>query len=146
MSVAENLVEGGVVDLAGTTRGAVLREMVRVIAGSERIPDPRAFYRALLEREKLVSTGIGFGIAIPHAKVPGIRGFCVALGRSKVGVVYPSLDDRPVHIVVMIAGPDGRQASYLKLLAAVQRFLKNECEAILAAGGPEEVRRILASY
>ena len=136
----------GVIDLSGRKRDEVLREMVSILAENDSIPDMKAFYRAILERERLVSTGIGFGIAIPHAKIPGIRDFSIALGRSAEGVDYPSLDDTPVQIVVMIGGPDGEQIAYLKLLASVQRFLKNERDAILEATNPESIRELIDRY
>lgn len=145
MKLYDYFVPECVVELEGRARSEVLREMVHHLAESPDIVDARAFHRAVVEREKLVSTGIGFGIAIPHAKIPGIRRFLVGLGRSRHGIDYPSIDDRPVRIVVMIGGPDGKQSEYLKLLASVQRFLKDEKDAILEAEDIEAIReRILA--
>ena len=131
MKLGDYLEADAILDLRATERMEALRELVDVLSRNPAVPDARALYRAILEREKLVSTGIGFGIAIPHAKIPGIRRFVLGVGRSALGIDYPSLDDRPVHIIVMIAGPDGQQGTYLKLLARVQRFLKDEREGIL---------------
>jgi PTS system nitrogen regulatory IIA component len=146
VTLASLLVPDGVVELAGKNRTEVLREMVGVLARSPDIEDPDALHQAIVERERLVSTGIGFGIAIPHAKIPEVRDFHLAVGTSHSGVIYPSIDDSLVRIVLMIAGPDGEQSRYLKILARVQRFLKNERDRILAAQSPEEIRDLLENY
>ena len=70
--------------------------------------------------------GIGFGIAAPHAKIPSVTQFVMALGICPEGIAYDSMDGKPVHIVVMIAGPDGQQDQYLRILAKVTLLLRNE--------------------
>ena len=146
MTLASNLVPEGFVRVVGKTRNEVLREMVGVLAHSPHVTNADALFEAILEREKLVSTGIGFGIAIPHAKIPEVTQFCLGIGVSRSGVIYPSIDDSPVRILVMIAGPEGEQGRYLKLLARIQRFLKNERDRILAAKDREQVQELLAAY
>lgn len=146
MGLSRYLVEGGTIEIESRDRNHALRELVAVLAKSPHIPSEAAFYRSILEREKLISTGIGFGIAIPHAKTPDIGDFCFAIGRSRDGLEYPSIDDEPVHVLVMIGGPDDGQSAYLKLLASIQRFLKKEREAILAAPTAEDIRALVDGY
>ena len=130
-----------VVDLSSRTQEECLKEMIDVLAGAPEVHDTGAFREAIYEREKIMSTGIGFGLAIPHAKTQGVSDFVLALGRSKEGVEYDTLDGKPVHIVVMIAGPEGEQEQYLRLLARLMLILKKESyrRRIMAAGDPEEI-------
>ena len=79
MKLGDYLEADAILDLRATERMEALRELVDVLSRNPAVPDARALYRAILEREKLVSTGIGFGIAIPHAKIPGIRRFFLPL-------------------------------------------------------------------
>jgi len=146
VTLAAHLVSNGVVELAGKTRAEVLREMADILGRSPAVEDADALYNAVLEREKIVSTGIGFGIAIPHAKIAQVRDFCIAIGISRTGVLYPSIDDSLVRILVMIGGPEADQGRYLKLLAKVQRFLKEERDRILRAPDADHVRELLDKY
>jgi len=80
---------------------------------------------ALLEREKLGSTGIGHGVAIPHAKIKGIEKIVVAMGISRNGVDFQSMDNRPVHIFFLIVAPEQSSATHLKVLSSISRLLKD---------------------
>ncbi len=91
-----------------------------------------------------MSTGIGLGIAIPHAKIPSVRDFVVALGKSPNGIEFSSLDGNPVHFVVMIAGPDRQQERYLQLLARITLKLK-DAGVRRALGDADSAEEILAA-
>ena len=114
-----------VVLLEARNKDDVLRELASVIARSDQVGDSGKLLEAIYERERIMSTGIGLGIAIPHAKIPSVRDFVVALGRSEQGIEFSSLDGKPVHFVVMIAGPDNQQERYLQLLARITLKLKD---------------------
>ena len=133
------------VDLRATSKREALEEICAVLSGAPGVSDPAALLRAVLEREAVLSTGIGLGIAAPHAKIASVREFVVALGRSRPGIDYESLDGKPVRLVVLIAGPEDRQARYLQLLAGVSLRLKREevRKALLAAKDPGEMAAIL---
>jgi nitrogen PTS system EIIA component len=113
-----------VVDLRAASKKDALVEICRVLATSPSVSDPAALERAVLEREDAMSTGIGLGIAVPHAKIPSVKEFVLAVGRSRAGIDFQSLDGAPVHLVVLIAGPGERQARYLQVLASVTLRLK----------------------
>lgn len=115
-----------VLDLRATTKGDALVEVCRAVGKASEVADPAALEKAVLEREQVMSTGIGLGIAVPHAKVASVKDFVVALGRSRAGIDFQSLDGKPVHLVVLIAGPVDRQARYLQILASVTLRLKEE--------------------
>ena len=78
---------------------------------------------ALLEREKLGSTGIGHGVAIPHAKLKGIDSIVVAFGRSKLGVPFQSMDGKQVHLFFLIIAPENSTSAHLKALGGISRLL-----------------------
>ena len=123
-----------------------LRNMVDCLASTSDIENADDVYVAILEREKLLSTGFGLGLAIPHAKLPAIREFVVGLGIHKDGVNFDSLDEKPVHVLVMILGPDSQQEEYLKVLSRVTAFLKDNRERLLSLGTPQEVYELTYDY
>lgn len=84
------------------------------------------FEKAVLEREKLVSTGIGFGISIPHAKLTDIDNFFIVVGLSKKGLDWDAIDRKPVRAVFLIGGPEGQQTKYLKMISKLILLIKKE--------------------
>lgn len=145
IDLSKHLTESRVLDLAGTTKSAVLAELTASFAGAPEVHDPDALLRAILEREAIVSTGIGLGVAIPHAKIPGVTDFVLAYGRSSEGVPFDAIDDQPVHHFVMIAGPPDQQQRYLRFLALLTRKLKDPVlrASLAAAADPATLRRTL---
>jgi mannitol/fructose-specific phosphotransferase system IIA component (Ntr-type) len=122
--LADYLAAARVVDLASRSKDAALMEIVETLSSAPEVSDRERLLAAVLEREKIVSTGIGLGVAVPHAKIPEVSEFVVAYGRSREGVDFGSIDDRPVHHVVLIVGPPDRQQRYLQFLATVTLKLK----------------------
>ena len=99
-----------------------------------------------MDRERLLSTGFGLGLAIPHAKLNIIDDFIVGLAIHRDGVPFDSLDEQPVHILVMILGPDQQQDEYLKVLSRVTAFLKDQREKILSLEDNEEIYKLTFDY
>ncbi|MHC4135261.1 MAG: PTS sugar transporter subunit IIA [Planctomycetota bacterium] len=102
-----------------------LRELAAVVAGAPEVNDADGLLEAIFERERIMSTGIGLGIAIPHAKIPSVTDFVVGFGKVRGGLDFNSLDGKPVHFIVMIAGPHDQQERYLQLLARITLKLKD---------------------
>jgi mannitol/fructose-specific phosphotransferase system IIA component (Ntr-type) len=126
---------------------AALGQLLGTLASSSHVKDPRQLEAAILEREVMMSTGVGYGVAVPHAKIPAVDCFMLALGISADGIPYGSVvDDQPVRLICMIAGPDSAQTTYLKLLSAVMKFVKSEKGRLLAARHPDEIRRVAQNY
>ncbi len=132
--------------LESATKDEALRSLVDLIAGTAGLPDPDLIYQAILDRERLLSTGIGLNLAIPHAKLNAVKDFVVALGIHRQGLPFESLDDRPVHILVMIVGPNFHQEEYLKVLSRVTSFLKENREKILSLSTPDDVYALTLEY
>ncbi|MCP6683137.1 PTS fructose transporter subunit IIABC [Bacillus nakamurai] len=104
----------------------VIDEMVTVLDKAGRLNDREAYKAAILNRESQSSTGIGEGIAIPHAKTASVINPAIAFGRSKEGVDYDSLDGQPAHLVFMIAATEGANNTHLEALSRLSALLMRE--------------------
>ena len=102
-----------------------LKELGAIVARASEVGDADGLLEAIFERERIMSTGIGLGIAIPHAKIPSVTDFVVGFGKVRGGLDFNSLDGKPVHFIVMIAGPHDQQERYLQLLARITLKLKD---------------------
>lgn len=107
-------------------RVGVLRELVELLDRQHKIEDKEVFFKAIMDREKIVSTGIGMGVALPHAKLPGYDSFFIAIGIHSKGIAWDALDGLPVRLVFMIGGPDDKQTEYLQLLSRLTLAVKDE--------------------
>src|SRR5512138_2360087 len=130
--------------LSGQTAQAVLAELCRPLAASHRA-DGQRLLETLLEREKLGSTGIGEGVAIPHGKVPGLPGLIAAFGRSTQGIEFRAIDGRPTHLFFTLFAPENSAGAHLKALARISRIFKNQIfrDTLLRAPGADEVYRLI---
>jgi len=113
-------------ELKSKTKREVLFELSEVFLQGNFNIDSDSMVKVLLEREKLGSTGIGDGIAIPHGKLPGLENLIVSFGRSKEGIEFDSLDGKPVHIFFLLMAPENSAGQHLKALAKISRMLKEE--------------------
>ncbi len=135
-----------IIQIDDTTKNDCLKTLVRSLAKSGGLEDEDTIYQAILEREKLLSTGFGLGLAIPHAKLQVVKEFIVGLAVHRAGVDFDSLDEEPVHILVMILGPDRRQDEYLKVLSRVTAFLKDNRDKLLGLENPDEIYELTLDY
>lgn len=115
-----------VVFLNACTRDEALHQLVKQLKQSNKIENENNFYQAIIDREKVVSTGIGMGIAIPHAKLSTCTQFFIAIGILEKPLDWYSLDYSPVRLVFMIGGPDDQQTEYLQLLSLLTQSIKSE--------------------
>jgi fructose-specific phosphotransferase system IIA component len=147
IDLRDHLAPERVRDLDARTKEDALVEMVEVAATAEAVADKTELLEAVRERERLLSTGIGLGIAIPHARIASVEKFVVAVGRNSAGIDFGSIDQKPVHIVVLIAGPQDAQKPYLELLAQLSKRLKLADVRARITGGasPQEVVELLTA-
>ena len=127
------------IDLDDKTQ--VITQLVEKAKELQLVPHQGSFLQAILDREQIMSTGLGLGVAVPHAKLAEVKDFFVLIGIMKQPVPWDSLDKLPVSLVFMIGGPDDRQTDYLKLLSKITLVIKNpqRREALLKAQTPQEV-------
>jgi PTS system nitrogen regulatory IIA component len=127
VKIGEILYESQIVaDLESRDKAGVLRELAAHMCDGDAVPTTAdEVARALLERERLGSTGVGEGVAIPHAKIPGLHELVACFGRATRGVPFDSIDDRPVNLVFVLLVPENSAGAHLKALARISRLLKN---------------------
>lgn len=114
-------------DLKSKTREDVLIELSELLENSENIEKGnKEIYKSLVEREKLGSTGIGKGVAIPHAKTESSKALTVAFGISRKGIDFNSLDEEDVNLFFAFASPNKDSHIYLKVLARISRLIREE--------------------
>ena len=115
-----------VVELKSTRKFDALRELTAVLEDEADIEDYKQFLADLIRREKQGSTGIGKGVAVPHAHEDSIRREVLAIGISKEGIDFDSVDGDPVHIMALLATPTKHQNKHMEMLAALSRVLQDE--------------------
>ena len=132
-------------DLSATDKNGVIDELVNQLDKAGKLSDIAQFKEAIHNRESQSTTGIGEGIAIPHAKVAAVKSPAIAFGKSKAGVDYQSLDGQPAHLFFMIAAPEGGAQTHLDALAKLSGILMDDKvrENLLHANSPEEVLQII---
>jgi PTS system nitrogen regulatory IIA component len=126
MRIEEILKESCVVaDIKGKTKGETLFELVDVLKKANLIHNIEKAVNVILEREKLGSTGIGDGVAIPHGKMKDIHNIVCAFGRSKDGVDFDAVDRKPVHIFFLLLAPEDSASLHLKMLSRISKILRD---------------------
>jgi len=132
-------------ELKANTKKAVLEELVGILVKDNKVQSVDGAVQILMEREKLGSTGIGQGIAIPHAKSDQAKTVVAAFGLSKKGIAFDALDGDPVHIVFLLIAPPDAAATHLKALARISRMLKDKFfrQSLREAKSTEELLRLI---
>jgi len=112
-------------DLKARDKNKALEELAETISRSRPSVDKNALVKVLLERERLGSTGIGDGVAIPHGKFHGINEPIISFGRSIKGLDFESMDGQPVFLFFLLVAPENSASVHLKALARIAKILKN---------------------
>lgn len=114
-------------ELHAHDKEGVLQEMAQHLEAHAGAPQVKAeaIRQALVSREQLGSTGVGEGVAIPHAKIPGIVNLVACFGRAPQGVAFDAIDTRPVHLIFVLLVPENSAGAHLKALARISRLLKS---------------------
>lgn len=112
-------------ELKGREKNAVLKEMAEWMAAQEPSMDGKKILQVLLDREKISSTAIGEGVAIPHGKMAGVKSVRGIFARSPQGMDFESLDGGPTHLFFVLIAPENSAADHLKALARISRLLKD---------------------
>lgn len=131
-------------NLTSKRKKDAIQEMVDLLYRAGKIKNPQEVQEALIQREKMGTTGIGGGIAIPHIMMREISRTVMAFGRRREGVRFDSIDEEPVNLVFLLVGPRQDAGLHLKILCRLSRFLHNTRfkKALLEAEEGEEVIRI----
>ena len=129
----------------GADKEEALSLLVAAVGHNPVVADGDVFHHAVLEREAILSTGIGNGVGVPHVRIPEIGVPTLGIGVSRQGIDYNSFDGKPVHIMILFAMPVGAERVYLDLLAKVLLVLRNRTlfNAIVDCDTPKQVHALL---
>ena len=130
-----------IVDLKGETKEAIIEKLVDALEVGKVITDKGKVLKAVLEREKVMSTGIGDGIAIPHGKSDAVIRLAAALGTQRRGVEFEALDGEAAFVFFLLVSPANISGPHIKALARISRLLKNDDfkKKLIASSTAEEV-------
>ena len=145
MQIADLLTPDSVIPvLTAASKKQALQELSRVAAERTGLPE-RQIFDVLLERERLGTTGVGRGVAIPHGKLPGLKRVIAAFGRSPSGIDFSSLDGKPTHLFFLLVAPEDSAGAHLKALARISRLLKDDAfrARLMRAGDAGELYRTI---
>ncbi len=132
-------------ELKNTDKDGVIRELVDLASKSNLVKDKEELYRDVVERENLVTTGVGYGVAFPHAKTRATRGIVIAFGRSDDGVDFDAMDKRPVNLFFLIAAPEDAIGAHLNVMARLSFIMKSEenREKLMDVKSPGELLQLI---
>jgi len=136
------------VPLRGTSKEELLSELVQLVSAGADGEDGDEVLRAVREREAVLSTGIGNGVAIPHGKSAAVPELRMAAGRTAQPVEFDALDGQPVILFFLLVGPETAAGPHIKALSRISRLVRNDAvrEQLAAAATPEEFYRALKEF
>ena len=133
------------IPLEATTKDDLLRELVDVLSNAKRGDDQEEILRAVREREAVLSTGIGHGVAIPHGKSAAVSELRMAAGRVAAPVEFDALDGQPVELLFLLVGPETAAGPHIKALSRISRIVRKDevRDRLIAARDANEFLRAL---
>ena len=133
--------------LKATDKNSVIEELVDLAASSTLVKSRDDLLHDILHREKMVTTGIGYGVAFPHAKTKATKGIVIAFGRSDAGIDFDAMDKKPVHVFFMIAAPEDAIGAHLNVMARLSYIMKSEenRQKLMTVNAPGDLLTILDS-
>ncbi len=140
----ENLIE---FELTAETKDDAIKELVELASGSTLVKDAELLQRDVSERESLVTTGVGYGVAFPHAKTKAAKGIVIAFGRKEEGIDFDAIDGKPVKLFFLIAAPEDAIGAHLNVMARLSYMMKVEDKRnkLMAVNSPAELFAVLDS-
>ena len=131
--------------LKATTKAAVIDELVDLAATSNMIKNRDELLTDVRERENLVTTGVGYGVAFPHAKTRSAKGIVITFGRSAKGIDFEAMDHRPVNLFFLIAAPEDAVGAHLNVMARLSFLMKSEenRQKLMQASSPGDVLALI---
>lgn len=138
----ENLI---VFDLKAASKEGVIEELVDLINVSNMVSDKDMLLKDIKDREELVTTGIGYGVAFPHAKTKSVKGIVIAFGRSNEGIDFEAIDHKPVNLFFIIAAPEDAIGAHLNVMSRLSYLMKSEenRQTLMTVTSPGEVLELI---
>jgi PTS system fructose-specific IIC component len=128
-------------ELQGKEKTDIINELVNLFSSDSRVRDIEKVRSAVLEREKIMSTGVGKGFAIPHGKTDAINEIIAAFGKTGSPIEYQALDNKPVNMVFLLVGKDNLVSTHIKLLSRISRMMNKDefREELIKASTSDEI-------
>ncbi len=148
MRITEFLEPDAVIgSLTAKDKPGIMAELCASLAKRVSVVPPQKLTEVLLDRERLSSTGIGDGVAIPHGKLEGLPGLVAAFGVSREGVNFDAIDGRPTHLFFALLAPENSAGVHLKALARISRLFKNPAlrKSIIQASDAKAIFELIAA-
>lgn len=114
------------VPLQSSKKEDVIKELIGELEDHDIFTDPEAIFQAVIEREKIMTTGVGREVAIPHCKKKECKKFAIALGLTSNGIDFNSIDKKPVKIIFLLVGPEENPGMHIRLLSRISRLIAKE--------------------
>jgi fructose-specific phosphotransferase system IIA component len=132
-------------NMKASTKHEAIAELVALAGTSNMIKDEQQLLQDVKEREELVTTGVGYGVAFPHAKTKSAKGIVIAFGRKDKGIDFDAMDHKPVSLFFLIAAPEDAIGAHLNVMARLSYLMKSEenREALLEATSPGDVLALM---
>ncbi len=130
--------------LESNDKKGAINELIDLFKDDDRVIDLEEVRHVVHEREKIMSTGVGKGFAIPHGKTNSVKETIAAFGKTAIPIDFESLDDQPVRLIFLLVGKENMVASHIKLLSRISRMMNNDLfrESLLNANTAEEIYSI----
>ena len=125
------------IPLVSTTKDDLLVELVELAAERAEVQDSEEVLRAVQDREEVLSTGIGHGVAIPHGKSSSVNGLVLVAGVAREGIDFEALDGRPVNLFFLLVGPESAAGQHVKALSRISRLLRRESFRLRLIAAPD---------
>jgi fructose-specific phosphotransferase system IIA component len=134
-------------DLKASSKSEAIEELVLMAAHSSLVKDREELLRDIMHRENMVTTGIGYGVAFPHAKTRATKGIVIVFGRSQKGIDFDAMDKKPVFVFFLIAAPEDAIGAHLNVMARLSYIMKSEenRQRLMTVSSPGELLSILDS-
>ncbi len=134
-----------IIPLKSRSKDDVIKEMVDYLYKSKKIQDRNKILKAILDREKVMSTGVGDRVAIPHGKAEGVKEIIALFGITENDIDFHSIDNKPVRLIFMLVGPPDKTGPHLKALSRISRLMHKQefRERLLNSHSPHEVMDII---
>ncbi|UCF62835.1 MAG: PTS sugar transporter subunit IIA [bacterium] len=122
-----------------------IRELIEVLEGQDIFNDSQAVFQSVIDREKIMTTGVGREVAIPHCKKKDCRKFAIAFGLTSKGIDFNSIDGKPVKIIFLLLGPEDNPGMHIRLLSRISRLIAKEelREKLLSVSKPDTAYALL---
>jgi fructose-specific phosphotransferase system IIA component len=134
-----------VFNMKATTKEASIEELVELACTSTMVKDHDRLMQDVKEREELVTTGVGYGVAFPHAKTRSVKGIVIAFGRNDRGIDFDAMDHKPVHLFFLIAAPEDAIGAHLNVMARLSFLMKSpeNRQKLMEATSPGDVLALI---